>query len=64
MLDVIVEGYYQKSDFIVGSKEEVQRIQRFVSAEKKQKRANSPHKTSQRKYRIQEKKDEDDESYY
>jgi len=26
LLDVKVEGYYQKTDFIVGSKEEVERV--------------------------------------
>ena len=44
MLDVIVDGYYQKTDFIVGSKEEVERVQRFVSAEKRKKRELSPSK--------------------
>lgn len=34
MLDVIIEGYYQKTDFIVGSSEEVERVQRYVSKEK------------------------------
>jgi hypothetical protein len=38
LLDVKVEGYYQKTDLIVGSKEEVQRVQRFVAAEKVKKR--------------------------
>ena len=38
ILDVIVEGYYQKTDFIVGSKEEVERMQRYLKAYKEQKR--------------------------
>jgi Fructose-1-6-bisphosphatase, C-terminal domain len=38
VLDVVVEGYYQKTDFIVGSKEEVERVQRFVTFEKEKKR--------------------------
>ena len=37
LLDVKVEGYYQKTDFIVGSKEEVQRVQRFYVFEKEKK---------------------------
>lgn len=45
MLDVIVDGYYQKTDFVVGSKEEVDRVQRYVTAEKRKKRAQSPDKT-------------------
>lgn len=38
LLDVKFDGYYQKTDFIVGSKEEVERVQRYVAAEKKKKR--------------------------
>ena len=38
LLDVVVDGYYQKTDMIVGSKEEVQRVQRYVTADKKKKR--------------------------
>ncbi len=38
LLDVKVEGYYQKSDFIVGSKEEVERVQRYTVFEKEKKR--------------------------
>ena len=34
MLDVKIEGYYQKTDFIVGSRDEVERAQRFVLSEK------------------------------
>jgi len=34
---VKVDGYYQKTDFIVGSKEEVQRVQRFYVFEKEKK---------------------------
>lgn len=65
VLDIIVEGYYQKTDFIVGSKEEVERLQRFMTAEKKRKRAESPSKINSRKYRIPEKNgEEDDQIYY
>jgi len=64
MLDVIVEGYYQKSDFIVGSKEEVERVQRFVTAEKRKKRSASPDKMTSKKYRIKPPEPEEDEVYY
>lgn len=63
MLDVIVEGYYQKSDFIVGSKEEVDRVQRFVTAEKRKKRSASPDKIPSKKYRIKSPEPEE-EVYY
>ncbi len=63
MLDVIIEGYYQKTDFIVGSKEEVQRVQRFASAEKQKRRSLSPNKVPQKKYKIQPKVEEE-EPYY
>jgi fructose-1,6-bisphosphatase len=59
LLDVKVDGYYQKTDFIVGSKEEVERVQRFVTFEKekkqKEKQASAPNgiqKVSEKKYRI------------
>ena len=35
LLDVKVDGYYQKSTLIIGSKDEVDRLQRFVLNEKK-----------------------------
>ena len=75
LLDVKVEGYYQKTDLIVGSKEEVQRVQRFVAAEKVKKREKQTQEqqtltettstgstVSDKKYRIKEKnaKEEDD----
>lgn len=68
ILDIIVDGYYQKTDLIVGSKEEVQRVQRFVIAEKKNKKRlingaggegtelnsgiDSENTSSKKKYRI------------
>ncbi len=72
LLDVKVDGYYQKTDFIVGSKEEVQRVQRFYVFEKEKKQKEKASKNdllqlaglpqnSQKKYRIQEKKDSDEE---
>ena len=77
ILDIIVDGYYQKTDLIVGSKEEVQRVQRFVIAEKKKRKIlnssaggegtelnsgiDSENMASKKKYRIQEKKTEKEE---
>jgi len=34
LLDIKIEGFTQKTDIIVGSKEEVERAQRFIAAHK------------------------------
>jgi len=54
LLDVIVDGYYQKSNIIVGSRDEVERMQRFTAADKKARRDASPEKrrkSPEKKYR-------------
>jgi hypothetical protein len=69
LLDVVVDGYYQKTDIIIGSKEEVERVQRYVTAEKiKKKGATGSEivKRTEKKVRIPEQKtkDEENETYY
>lgn len=61
LLDVVVDGYYQKTDIIVGSKEEVERVQRYVISEKKKKKQEETGEDSKesgtgKTYRIPENK--------
>jgi len=37
LLDIAIDGYQQKTDIIMGSKEEVERVNRFLAAHKKDK---------------------------
>lgn len=68
-----IEGYYQKTDFIVGSKEEVDRVQRYMMAEKKKRmqiylgssvektEESSIHKVGSKKYIIPSEQPEEKE---
>ena len=54
LLDVCVDGYYQKSNIIIGSKDEVERLQRYFTAEKRKlEKSGSPVKDKhEKRYRI------------
>lgn len=54
LLDVCVDGYYQKSNIIIGSKDEVERLQRYYIAEKqKEEKKGSPQRDKhEKRYRL------------
>lgn len=57
VLDVKVQGYYQKTDFIIGSKEEVERVQRHVSAEKSKKKKTVVYRPQEENHKEEEDED-------